>query len=176
MIEINWNQLKLLSFELEKIRGIISINLSRPTKSNPSLPRSVGCKRQFWRLRWALVGVLGLVTRDTFYNDSENNNRRTHSGQQSLVSSPAYEDFTEIYAYDKAVTRLWQCNDDSNKKPKTKTKNTPQGHHNIHLQRSHPQKTWQTTPTHKGWARSPDSTCIMNFSLLKRMFKNLSLC
>ena len=28
----------------------------------------------------------------------------------------------------------------------------------------------------KGWARSPDSTCIMNFSLLKRMFRNLSLC
>jgi hypothetical protein len=28
---------------------------------------------------------------------------------------------------------------------------------------------------HKGWSRSPDSICVMNFSLLKNMFKNLSL-
>ncbi len=99
--------------------------LASPTKPNPSLPRSVGCKRQLWRLRWALVRLSGLVTRDAFYNDFENNNRRTHSGQQSLVSSPANEDFKEIYVYDKAVTCLWHCNDETNKnqKPKTKTIN-----------------------------------------------------
>ncbi|CAF5048965.1 unnamed protein product, partial [Rotaria sp. Silwood1] len=28
--------------------------MKRPTKSNPSLPRSVGWKRRFRRLRWAL--------------------------------------------------------------------------------------------------------------------------
>jgi hypothetical protein len=29
-----------------------------------------------------------------------------------------------------------------------KNKNSPQGHHNIHLQRTHSQTNWKTTSTH----------------------------
>ncbi len=64
--------------------------VNSPIKLNPSLEHSVGCKCQTWRLRWTLVEVLGLTNRDTFENDSENNIWRTHSEQQSIVSSPVY--------------------------------------------------------------------------------------
>ena len=117
--KINFEQM----FDMEQIQFLIQlcpcvqyliINCtSCPTESNPSLPRSVGRKRRFQRLRRALVSASGLVTQCVLHNDSENNNRRTYLSPTNLYSSQSNNDdrTSDIYLipYIQSILKSFKC-------------------------------------------------------------------